>query len=170
MVCGCSYAYSIGTTIKKNILASSLDSIRKSTLALSSLITAPPDNILAVSLALVICYPFNAFTSASSVSILVSASCNVFTNNGTSLDWSMLCEFIRSLPLASTFLSPTETPLGNSSPSFQTCIASFSPLIASGTMSDTSCAKKPSSVVFASAIKLNLQGFSCFNLAVASNE
>jgi hypothetical protein len=45
---------------------------------------------------------------------------------------------------------------------------SFSPEIASGTILDTSCAKKPSTVVSLSAIKLNLAGFNCFNLDVAS--
>ena len=56
-----------------------------------------------------------------------------------------------------------------------TCIASFSPVIASGTNGFpsaswlTSCARNPSINVFdSSAIKLNLHGLSCFNLLVAS--
>jgi len=35
-------------------------------------------------------------------------------------------------------------------------------------MSDTSCAIKPSTVVSASTIKLNLAGFNCLSLVVAS--
>ena len=71
----------------------------------------------------------------------------VFTSRGTSLLWSIDCGTI--LPSSST--------------------ASFSPVIASGTILDTSCAIKPSTVVlFSSAMKLNLAGFNCFNLVVAS--
>ena len=48
-------------------------------------------------------------------------------------------------------------------------VASFSPVIASGTILDTSCAIKPSTIVFvSSSIQLNLAGLSCFNLVVAS--
>ena len=72
----------------------------------------------------------------------------VFTSNGTNFDWSIDCEIM--LPSSLT--------------------ASFSPLTAIGTTSATSCAKKPSTVVFASAIKLNLAGFNLFNCVVASQE
>ena len=49
-------------------------------------------------------------------------------------------------------------------------VASFSPVIASGTMSETSWAKKPSTNVFvSSAIKLNLAGFNCATLSRALN-
>jgi hypothetical protein len=47
-------------------------------------------------------------------------------------------------------------------------VASFSPVTASGTTLDTSCAMKPSTVLSASAIKLNLAGLSCLSLVVAS--
>ena len=77
----------------------------------------------------------------------------VFTSRGTSLLWSMPCITGIVFPSSSSLLSPTETPSGNSSPSFQTSTASLVPLIASGTMLETSCAKKPSTVVSASAIK-----------------
>ena len=70
----------------------------------------------------------------------------VFTSSGTSLDWSIDC--------------------GTMLPSLST--ASFSPVTASGIMLDTSCAKNPSTVVFASALKLNLAGFNSFNLVIAS--
>ena len=40
--------------------------------------------------------------------------------------------------------------------------------IASGTMLETSCAKNPSIVVALSVLKLNLLGFSCLSLVVAS--
>ena len=58
-------------------------------IVVASFMVAPAPISLAKSLALVIYSPFNAFTSASSVSILVSASCNVFVRRGTSLLWSM---------------------------------------------------------------------------------
>jgi hypothetical protein len=66
---------------------------------------------------------------------------------------------------------PCGTILVCSSPlsSMYFSVASFSPVMASGTTLDTSCAKKPSTSVFvSSAIKLNLAGLSCFNLVVAS--
>jgi hypothetical protein len=80
----------------------------------------------------------------------------------------MLCMTGIVFPSSSSLLSPTETPSGNSSPSLQTSTASLVPVIASGTIVCTSCAKKPSTVVSASAIKLKREGLSCFNLVVAS--
>ena len=48
--------------------------------------------------------------------------------------------------------------------------ASFSPATASGTMSETSCAIKPStSVLVSSAIQLNLAGLRSLSLEVASH-
>lgn len=47
--------------------------------------------------------------------------------------------------------------------------ASLVPVIASGTMLETSCAINPSTkVLVSSAIKLNRAGFSCLSLVVAS--
>ena len=68
--------------------------------------------------------------------IRASNSCIVLTNKGTSLLWSMPC--------------------GSMLPSLST--ASLSPLIASGTTLDTSCAIKPSTrVLVSSFLKLNLE-------------
>ena len=47
-------------------------------------------------------------------------------------------------------------------------VASLVPITASGTTLETSCAKKPSTVLSLFAFQLNLDGLSCFNLVVAS--
>ena len=72
------------------------------------------------------------------------------------------------LPSPSSLLSPTDTPSGNFSPFSQTSNSLCVPVIASGTTLDTSCAKKPSTKVLSPFIQLNLAGFNCFNLVVAS--
>ena len=47
-------------------------------------------------------------------------------------------------------------------------LAYISPDIASGTISETSCAKKPSTVVFGSPIKLKRDGFNFFSCVIPS--
>ena len=88
--------------------------------------------------------------------------------SGTSLLWSMPCIFGMVLPSSSNLLSPTETPSGNSSLSAQTSTSSFAPDMDSGTTACASCAKKPSTVVSASAMKLKRLGASCLTLVMPS--
>ena len=51
----------------------------------------------------------------------------------------------------------------------QFSVASFSPVTASGTAVETSCAKKPSTIVLVSTFQLNLYGFKVFNLVIPSD-
>ena len=81
------------------------------------------------------------------MAIRASSSWIVFTNSGTSLEWSMLCASI--LPSSLT--------------------ASFSPITALGTIEETSCARKPSCVPASEfSIQSNLAGLSCLRRVVAS--
>ena len=83
----------------------------------------------------------------------------------------MLPSSLAILPVsqsACSIFSAITLPLAFTTTFSLVSVSSFSPVIASGTTFETSCAKKPSTVVSASAIKLNLAGLNCFNLVVAS--